>query len=93
MDKLISLFGVFASLRAKLIGLAVMAAVCGYGGWYAHGVWSDHTELASVKDERDTALKAPAIIMKKHQDLRKTNVDKDPCFGTKLPDDVIRLLR
>lgn len=85
-------FAFFVSLKAKLIGLAVVVALSFGGGWYVHGVFYDAAKHVADGKKLDKAQKAPGAIMKKNQELRKTDADKDPCFAKPMSSDVLKLL-
>ena len=86
-------FSYFVSLKAKLIGLAVVVALSMAAGWHVHKTIIDAENLHSTELQLEKAKEAPGKIINFHQQLRKTNVDKEACFNTKLPDATLKLLR
>lgn len=83
----------FVSLREKILALVAMVLVSLAIGWHLHTVWDDYMDTSALKTELARAQALPSKLIGFQHNLKATNVQATPCYSTKLPTDVLKLLK
>lgn len=84
----------FVTTREKVLAAVAYTLLIVWGGWHLHTIWDVYINEGNVKNQLERAKEAPAAISKFHQKLRETHADQtEACFATRMPDDVIELLK
>lgn len=61
--------------------------------WHCHTIYDNSKETIAVKQELKAVNKGQNEIIKFNQQLRESDANKDPCFNTRHPASVSRLLK
>jgi hypothetical protein len=83
----------FVTLREKLLALTALVFICLGIGWHLHTVWDDYLDTISIKSQLARAQEVPAKLIDFNHKLKASNVQANPCYNTKLPADLLRILR
>lgn len=79
--------------REKILFCVAILLVGVATGWHIHSITDAYLNYSSVEKQLDRAKQAPAAISKFNQALRKTHVEKEPCYSVAIPADTLKLLR